>query len=156
MYLVVGATGPVGLGGEICKLLAVSARRPRALMCATSRAEQIEKLRRLGVELVEGDLRDRDSLRRACEGVRTVISTASMLVSRQPHDTVETVDGRGHLDLIEPAMASGVQSFLYTSVSGRIDRAFPFRNAKRVERHLKARQSRRRKRDVRNGRGRTH
>jgi len=138
MYLVVGGTGPVGLGGEMCQLLSASGRRTRALVRATSRAEQTEKLRRLGVELVEGDLRDRDSLRRACEGVRTVISTASMLVSRQPGDTVETVDGRGHLDLIESAKASGVQSFLCTSISGRIDRAFPFRDAKRdVERHLR-------------------
>jgi uncharacterized protein YbjT (DUF2867 family) len=139
MYLVVGGTGPVGLGGEICQLLSASGRRTRALVRATSRAEQIEKLRRLGVELVEGDLRDRDSLRRACEGVRTVISTASMLVSRQPGDTVETVDRRGHLDLIDSAKTSGVQSFLYTSISGRIDRASPFRNAKRdVERYLRS------------------
>jgi uncharacterized protein YbjT (DUF2867 family) len=35
--------------------------------------------------------------------------------------------------------ACGVESFVYTSFSGRIDRQFPFRNAKRdVEGHLKA------------------
>jgi NADH dehydrogenase len=92
----------------------------------------------MGVELARGDLKDRESLRRACEGVRCIISTASMLVSRQPDDTVESVDGQGHTDLIEVAKASGVAAFLYTSVSGGIDREFPFRNAKRdVERHLK-------------------
>src|SRR5262249_22324472 len=70
---------------------------------------------------------------------RTVISTASIMVSRQADDTVERVDSRGHMDLVDVAKASGVESFVYTSFSGRIDREFPFRNAKRdVERHLKA------------------
>src|SRR4030095_542403 len=88
--------------------------------------------------LVQGDLKDRESLKRACEGVRCIISTASMLVSRQPDDTVESVDRQRHKDLIAVAKACGVASFLYTSVSGRIDREFAFRNAKRdVERHLK-------------------
>jgi uncharacterized protein YbjT (DUF2867 family) len=49
------------------------------------------------------------------------------------------VDGRGQSDLIDAAMACGVESFIYTSFSGHIDREFPFRNAKRnVEQHLKA------------------
>jgi uncharacterized protein YbjT (DUF2867 family) len=139
MYLMVGATGPVGLGGEICRLLRSSGRQMRALVRPTSNALRTENLRRMGVELVQGDLKDRESLKRACQGVRCIISTASILVSRQPDDTVESVDGRGHKDLIDVARACGVESFLYTSVSGRIDREFPFRNAKRdVERHLKA------------------
>ena len=138
MYLVVGGTGPVGLGGEICRLLRSSGRRTRALVRPTSDARRTENLRKMGVELVEGDLKDRESLKRACQGVRCIISTASNLVSRQPDDTVEAVDGRGHTDLIDVAKAGGVDSFVYTSFSGHIDRDFAFRNAKRdVERHLK-------------------
>jgi len=139
MYLMVGGTGMVGLGGEICRLLRSSGRQTRALVRPSSDARRTENLRKIGVQLIQGDLRDRQSLKRACLGVRCVISTASMLVSRQPGDTVESVDGDGHKVLIDVAKASGVESFLYTSVSGRIDRDFPFRNAKRdVEGHLKA------------------
>lgn len=138
MYLVVGGSGPVGLGGEICRLLRSSGRQTRALVRPTSDARRTESLREMGVELVQGDLKDRESLKRACQGVRCIISTASVLVSRQADDTVESVDGRGHKDLIDVAKAGGVESFFYTSLSGRIDREFPFRNAKRdVERHLK-------------------
>ena len=129
----------MGLGGAICRLLRSGGRQTRALVRPTSERRRAENLRKMGVELVEGDLKDRESLRRACQGVRCIISTASMLVSRQPDDTVESVDGQGHKDLIDIAKDSGVESFVYTSVSGRIDREFPFRNAKRdVERHLKA------------------
>jgi len=139
MVLVVGATGPVGLGGEVCRLLRAEGRPVRALARRTSDARRVDGLRKMGVELVEGDLKDPESLKRACQGVRAVISTASIMVSRQADDTVERVDGRGHMDLIDAAKASGVESFVYASFSGHIDREFPFRNAKRdVECHLKA------------------
>ena len=138
MFLVVGATGPVGLGGEICRLLRSEGRPTRALVRRTSDARRTEILRNMGVELVEGDLKDPESLKAACRDVRGIISTASILVSRQPDDSVERVDGRGQRDLIDVAKASGVESFLYTSVSGGIWGAFPFRNAKReVEQHLR-------------------
>lgn len=139
MYLVVGATGPVGLGGEICRLLRAAGRPTRALVRPPSDAKRVDALRMAGVELVEGDLKDPLSLRAACRHVRTVISTASVMVSRQPGDTVERVDAHGQNDLIDAAKRCGVDSFVYTSFSGGIDRDFPFRNAKReVERHLKA------------------
>jgi hypothetical protein len=51
MYLVVGATGPVGLGGEICRLLRSAAKPTRALVRATSNAGRVGTLRKLGVEL---------------------------------------------------------------------------------------------------------
>jgi uncharacterized protein YbjT (DUF2867 family) len=139
MYLVVGATGPIGLGGEICRLLRSAGKPTRALVRRTSDPQRIEKLRKLGVDLIEGDLKDPRSLQVACQGIRAVISTASVMVSRQADDTVERVDSRGQRNLIDAANACGVDSFIYTSFSGRIDREFPFRDAKRdVERYLKA------------------
>src|SRR5262245_55366707 len=129
--LVVGATGPIGLGGEICRLLRSKGRPTRALVRRTSDPQRTASLRGLGVDLVEGDLKDPRSLEAACRGVRAVISTASVMVSRQPNDTVERVDGRGQSDLVDAASACGVESFIYTSFSGRIDREFPFRDAKR-------------------------
>src|SRR5262249_6789918 len=136
MYLVVGATGFVGLGGEICRLLRASGRPTRALVRPTSDAQRVDRLRDAGVELVYADLKDPVSLREACRGVDTVISTASVMASGKPDDTIEQVDGRGQIDLIDAAKDCGVGSFVYTSISGHIDREFPFRNAKReVERH---------------------
>src|SRR5262249_54071746 len=131
MYLVVGATGPVGLGGEICRQLRAAGKAVRALVRATAGAERVATLARIGVELATGDLKNPRSLREACQGIDTVISTASMMVSHREGDTVENVDGGGQHDLVDAAVAAGVESFLYVSFSSHIDRDFPFRNAKR-------------------------
>jgi uncharacterized protein YbjT (DUF2867 family) len=139
MYLVIGATGPIGLGGEICRLLRAAGKPTRALVRPTSDAERVDALRMAGVEFVEGDLKDPGSLRAACKDVHAVISTASVMVSRQPDDSVERVDRDGHHDLIDAAKSCGVDRFVYTSFSRGIDRDFPFRNAKRdVEHYLRA------------------
>ena len=138
MDLVVGATGPVGLGGEICRQLRAAGQPVRALARPTANADRVADLTRIGVELVYGDLKIPRSLRDACRGIDTVISTASMMVSRQDADTVENVDGTGQTDLVDAADAAGVRSFVYLSFSQHIDRDFPFRNAKRaVEQRLK-------------------
>ena len=138
MYLVVGATGPVGLGGEICRQLRSAGQPVRALVRPTANADRLANLARIGVELLHGDLRNPRSLDDACRGIETVISTASMMVSRQEGDTVENVDGTGQADLVDAANAAGVASFVYFSFSKHIDLDFPFRNAKRaVEQRLK-------------------
>src|SRR5262249_48451951 len=138
MDLVVGATGPVGLGGEICRQLRDAGRAVRALVRPTSNADRLARLASLGVELIHGDLKSPRSLRDACRGIEMVVSTASMMVSRQEGDSVESVDGTGQTDLVHVADAAGVASFVYVSFSKHIDRDFPFRNAKRaVEQHLK-------------------
>src|SRR5262249_51014057 len=138
MDLVVGATGPVGLGGEICRQLRDAGRAVRALVRPTPNADRLARLASLGVELVHGDLKSPRSLREACQGIDTVISTAWMMVSRQEGDNVESVDSTGQTDLVHAADGAGVASFVYVSFSKHIDRDFPFRNAKRaVERNLK-------------------
>ena len=138
MYLVVGATGPVGLGGEICRQLRAAGKPVRAIVRQTTNADRRANLARIGVELIDGDLKNPHSLREACRGIETVISTASMMVSRQEGDTVENVDATGQSDLVDAAIGAGVASFVYLSFSKHIDRDFPFRNAKRaVEQRLK-------------------
>src|SRR5262247_2334273 len=101
MHLVVGATGPVGLGGEICRQLRAAGQPTRALSRSTANPDRTAHLTSLGVELIEGDLKDPRSLRNACRGIQTVISTASMMVSRQQGDTVESVDASGQFDLVD-------------------------------------------------------
>lgn len=115
MILVVGATGL--LGGEICRQLSAAGHAVRALVRQTSDEGRVDNLRVLGAELVRGDLKDRASLDAACAGAEVVITTASTTLSRQPGDTIASVDQDGQLQLIEAAKASGVSRFVYVSYS---------------------------------------
>jgi len=98
VYLVVGATGQIGLGGEICRQLRAAGQPVRAIVRPTANADRLANLVRIGVELIDGDLKNPYSLQIACRGIETVISTASMMVSRQEGDTVENVDATGQSD----------------------------------------------------------
>jgi uncharacterized protein YbjT (DUF2867 family) len=131
MNLVVGATGMVG--SEICRQLVAAGKPVRALVRSTSDPAKVQALRDLGVEVVEGDVRDRASLDAACAGATAVISTVSaMPFSYQPGENdVERVDLNGVKALIDAAVGAGVEHLVYTSFSGHIDLECPLRNAKR-------------------------
>jgi uncharacterized protein YbjT (DUF2867 family) len=138
MILVVGATGLVG--GEVCRRLATRDIPARAMVRPTSDPAKVEALRALGIEVVEGDLRDTASLTEACRDASAVIdSVSSMPFAYQPGvNDITTTDLEGALHLIDAARATGVGQFVYTSFSGNIDLDFPLRNAKRtVEAYLK-------------------
>ncbi|MCM3871319.1 MAG: SDR family oxidoreductase [Pyrinomonadaceae bacterium] len=135
MNLVVGATGL--LGGEICRLLVAEGRPVRGLVRPTSDRVKVERLQGLGVETVEGDLKDPPSLVAACRGASAVISTASSTLSRQEGDTILSVDREGQLAVIEGAKAAGVERFVLVSFP-EMDIEFPLQTAKReVERRLR-------------------
>ena len=136
MNLVVGATGL--LGGEICRQLVAGGKPVKALVRPTSDPVKVEALQRLGATLVQGDLKDRSSLDAACQGVTTVISTASSTLSRQPGDSIQTVDLEGQLSLVDAAKAGGVEHFIFISFRSNPDLQYPLDDAKRaVEQHLK-------------------
>lgn len=137
MILIVGATGMVG--GEICRLLSHEGKPARGLVRTTSDHFKVEGLKKLGVEVVIGDLRDRASLENACKGIKAVITTASAMPhSYQPGENdIKSVDSEGQVNLVEAARTAGVKHFIYTSFT--MDNEFPLRNAKRgVENHLKS------------------
>ncbi len=139
MILVVGSTGLVGR--DICHRLAAQGIAARALVRETSDPAKVAELRDLGLEIVAGDVRDAASLREACRGVSTVISTlSSMPFSYQAGvNDIATTDRDGVLRLIDAAHDAGVRRFIYVSFSGNLDLTFPLRDAKRtVERYLKA------------------
>ena len=137
MILVVGATGPVGLGFEICRRLRQAGRPVRAIARPNADQGKVAELWRLGVELAPGDLKDRRSLDAACSGVVAVISSATTTLSHQPGDTIPAVDQEGQLQLVDAARAAGVPRFLYVSYSGNFDDNSPLTTAKRtVERRL--------------------
>ncbi len=136
MNLVVGATGFVG--SEVCRQLSSEGKPVRALVRPTSDPAKVEKLKKLGVTLVQGDLKDRPSLSAACEGVWAVISTASSTISRQPGDTIQTVDWDGQMRLIDAAKAARVERFIFVSFRPDTQLEYLLQTAKRaVERHLK-------------------
>src|SRR5262245_25289156 len=103
MNLIVGSTGL--LGSEICRLAAAQGHPIKALVRETSNPERVAELKRLGAELVSGDLKNPASLRAACRHVTALVSTASSTLSRREGDSVETVDRQGQLDLIDAAEA---------------------------------------------------
>jgi uncharacterized protein YbjT (DUF2867 family) len=137
MNLIVGATGMVGT--EICRLLTSVHKPVTALVRATSDPAKVEKLKTLGVNVVQGDLRDAISLKAACQGVKAVITTASAMPFAYNADdnTPQTTDENGYLSLVAMAREAGVQQLVYTSFPP-LAASFPLQNAKRaVERRLR-------------------
>ena len=135
--LVAGATGLVG--SEICRLLSAKNLTVKAMVRTTSDPVKIEQLTKLGVQVVQADLRKKESLSQVLQGVTTVItSVSSMPFSYQPGENdIQKVDEDGMINLIDAAKSAGVKHFIYTSFSKNLDLDFPLRNAKRkVEKHL--------------------
>jgi uncharacterized protein YbjT (DUF2867 family) len=128
MVLVVGATGLVG--SAVCEKLAQRGEKVRALVRRTSSEERIAALQTCGVELHVGDLKDSDSIADACRGVNAVISTASSTLSRQPGDSIETVDAAGQLNLVNTAKSCKVERFLFVSFRRSAGLSFPLGDAK--------------------------
>lgn len=90
--LVAGATGL--LGNEICRLLRAKQLSVKAIVRSTSDPLKTEQLTKLGVQLVQGDLRKKETLVQALQGVKTVItSVSSMPFSYKPGENdIQSVD----------------------------------------------------------------
>jgi uncharacterized protein YbjT (DUF2867 family) len=101
--------------------------------------DKLAALRALGVELVEGDLKDPASLVAACADKTTVVSTASASLSVQAGNSIQAVDLDGQRNLVDAARANEVSQFVYISFSKNMDTDSPLTAAKRtVEQHLQA------------------
>jgi uncharacterized protein YbjT (DUF2867 family) len=137
MYLVVGATGI--LGSYVCRRLREAGHPVRALVRNTANPERIRMLQEAGVELSPGDMKDAESLRLACAGAKAIISTASSTLSRQPGDSIQTVDLEGQLALVSAAKEAAVEHFTFVSIPRSPVRESPLTRAKyRVEQELAA------------------
>ena len=133
MVLLVGATGK--LGGRVARELLSRGTKLRALARPSSASGP---LRRMGAEIVAGDLRDPSSLASACAGADTVITTANT-ARRGGDDTVDSVDRAGTQALIDAARKAGAGHFVYMSVYGAVPESpVPFLAAKgESEQHLR-------------------
>jgi uncharacterized protein YbjT (DUF2867 family) len=130
VILVVGSTGR--LGSVIVRRLCQEGLAVRALVRRTSNVAVLEHS---GAEFIEGDLRDVESLRKACYGCRAVVTTATSL--RRGFD-LEHIDREGNLNLIRAAMRERVGHFVFTSTIGADAPDAPriFKNKKVIEDRL--------------------
>lgn len=111
--LVVGATG--WLGTSIVRELQAQKKAIRALVRRTSDYSRFESP---DIELAFGDLRDPDSLERACEGVDAILATASAGFPRGRYNFSHEED-QGYDNLIRAARNQGVGRFVYVSAIGK-------------------------------------
>jgi uncharacterized protein YbjT (DUF2867 family) len=116
MILVVGATGD--LGGRVTRRLLSEGQPVRCLLRA---GKDHTVLREIGAEIVRGDLTLPVSLKAACEGIDTVIATATAIGRRlagASSSTIREVDEEGMGSLVDAAEAAGVHRFVYLSFNG--------------------------------------
>ena len=109
--LVVGATGHVG--SQIVTQLADAGHIVRALV---RKPDDRVMTATKNVEYIQGDLADRASLRRAVDGIGTVISTANAIVPSGRTQSIELMADDGYTALIEEAERAGVRHFIQSSV----------------------------------------
>lgn len=134
MILVVGATGRLGL--ETCRRLRAQGRSVRGFVRPGSPKES--ELRQLGVEIAHGDLRSPDTIGPACDGVATIVSTATAMGSKDKALTLRAVDRDGQLALVELARSRGVKGLVFLSASPSLRSAAPLIGYKReVERAVR-------------------
>lgn len=106
--LVTGASG--FLGGFVVERLLRGGHDVSALVRRSSRAERLSEM---GVEIVRGDLSDRDSLDRAVDGVETVIHAAATMSGVAQAFQAGTVEGTRNL--LEAAEQANVRRFVHIS-----------------------------------------
>ena len=112
MVLVIGATGD--LGSQVVRGLR-SAGAP--VRCLIRQGSAYFWLNDTGATYVFGDLREPDTLRRACVGVRWIVACAGLRTEgRNSHH--DNVTRAGHQALWRAAAAAGVERAVYVSCIG--------------------------------------
>jgi uncharacterized protein YbjT (DUF2867 family) len=111
MILVTGGTGFVGPG-------VVHALRARdlAVRALARKPDREQQLRSWDVELVQGDMTDPDSLRRAVDGVDTVVHLVAIRQGKR--EQFERLMVQGTRDLLAAAKGAGVRRFVLMSALG--------------------------------------
>lgn len=112
MYLIIGATG--NLGSTAARVLLNASKSVRAL---TRTPEKAEALKKLGAEVVVGDVRDSQSLVTACKSIKKIFA-ASHSFEGKGRSSPKVVDGLGNRNLIDAAKGAGVEHFVFTSALG--------------------------------------
>src|SRR5215216_654586 len=109
--LVTGVTGRVG--SHFVPRLLAEGEHIRVLV---RDAEAREELRERGTEVVEGDLRDPDAVRRAVDGVDRVVHLAAAFRGVAEEEVV-AVNQAAAVDLARAAVAAGAGRFVFASTN---------------------------------------
>jgi NADH dehydrogenase len=110
MILVAGGTGRLGT-----KVVALLRRRGLEVRVLSRDRRRAAHLSGSGVEVVEGDVRDLESVRRALAGAQTVVSAIQGFAGTKNGSPV-TIDRDGNRNLILGAREAAVEQFLLVSV----------------------------------------
>ena len=99
--LVAGGTG--NLGGRIVRDLIKKGAEVRAIVRPETDAEKVEKLKNLGAQIVEVEMKNAEALKQACEGISCIVSALSGL-----RETIVDAQTR----LLDAAIATDVPRFI--------------------------------------------
>lgn len=106
--LVVGASGQLG-SEVVARLFAAGTHQVRALVRRSAPPFPS------GVTLCQGDLRDRESLLRACAGVDVVVATATVVFPKG-RASFRRDEQEGYANLIDACTRQGVKQFVFISL----------------------------------------
>src|SRR3989449_793175 len=109
--LVTGAAG--FLGGHLVDMLVERGDEVRALVRPAEHANHLRTLP--GVEVVQGDLTEAASLKRAVQGVQRVYNVAAKTGPWGLEDVYRAINVQGLSDLVHASMDAGVQRIVHTS-----------------------------------------
>lgn len=109
MILIAGASSQPGQ--RLIPMLVAKGYQVRAL---TRDPRKLEYARSPGVEVIEGNIRQPDTLLRACEGAEAVVSSVTAI----GENLIKEVDVAGNRSLMESAQRSGVKRFVFVSAYG--------------------------------------
>lgn len=110
--LVTGATGFVGQ--HLCKMLCDNSYNVRILARASSNTEYLETL---GVEVVSGDIRNKDSVEEAVEGCQHVYHLAAVTSS-----AAKTLSYSASRKLIHSINVGGTENIAYAASKEKVER----------------------------------
>ncbi len=109
--LVTGATGFIG--ANIVRVLLKKGYSVRALVRPNSNRQNLDRLK---VELVAGDIRDRDSIKRAMDGCELVFHAAALYSFWvRPRQLIYDINVEGTRNILQTALKVGVERVVYTS-----------------------------------------
>src|ERR1700694_5064905 len=109
--LVTGAAG--FLGGHLVDMLVERGDEVRAMVRPVEDSSYLRTVP--NVEIVNGDLTDTASLKRAVQGVERVYNIAAKTGPWGPEDVYRAINVQGLADLIHASLDAGVKRFVHTS-----------------------------------------
>jgi uncharacterized protein YbjT (DUF2867 family) len=112
MILVVGASSKPGQ-----KLVPMLAEKGYQVRAMTRDSRKLNFANFPGVEVFEGDLRQPDSINRACEGAEVIVSSVTAILKTGDND-IQVVDNMGNRLLVDAAKRLGVKRFVFVSAFG--------------------------------------